>query len=330
MAASATAPRPAEIVVAADGPGLHGVLDSLAGMTSVDRVDLIQAAADLDGGLRAVVEVRHRVMPLLGAEPGLHPVESSLRAALEDRFATRALEFRRIEADSPDELLDRLTEYEAVHPIRSRSDLLRRLDPVDRRCFGLFHPDLGGDPLVFVEVALTSGLALSVQAILDAGPPAGAAADADTAVFYSITNCQPGLRGVPFGAELLHRAMDHLTATTPVRTLATLSPIPGFARWLGDRPSTTDALLTSCARYLLTAKRGNEPLDPVARFHLGNGARLERLNPDGDTSEHGLARHFGVAANYLYDHDHLAQNQAAYRQGRIVASDTVRSRLERP
>ena len=178
--------------------------------------------------------------------------------------------------------------------------------------------------MVFVEVALGAGLAPSVQAILDAEPPTTEPLDVDTATFYSINNCQEGLKGIPFGAELLHRVMDHLAATTPVTGFATLSPIPGFARWLGAQPAEQDgSLLAACARYLLTAKRGRQPLDPVARFHLGAGARLERLNPGGDTSARGLKRYRGITANYLYQRHDLAENQAAYQRGEVVAAPAV-------
>lgn len=284
--------------------------------------DLFGAVAATAHGVWALVELRHELMGRRGVDPTLAPVLVSLRTMLERCFRPAELDFRAIGPDADDELLDHLADYEAVHPVRSREDLIRRLHPVDRRAFALFHPDLGQDPLAFVEVALTAGLEPSVQAVIDAPPPS-APVETDTATFYSITNCQPGLRGIPFGADLLHRAMDALAHSPGVHRFATLSPIPGFARWLGPKPRTTDALLAACARYLLTAKRDDRPLDPVARFHLENGARLERLNPGGDTSPRGRARHHGITANYGYDRAELAANQAAYRCGRIVASDAV-------
>lgn len=326
---SAGPPQPSDLLDA-HGPDRPRLAHSLAELPDAHRAELLEEVAALDGGPRALVDLRPWVMRWSGAEPELQAVESSLRRALEGRFAPSVLEFRRIGADAPDELLDRLTDYEAVHPIRSRLDLLRRLDPADRRCFALFHADLGDDPVVFVEVALTEGLAWSIQDIVDAPAPAPADGDegADTATFYSITDCQPGLRGIAFGAELLDRSIDELRATTPVRTFATLSPIPGLVRWLGDGPTDPPRLLAECARYLLTAKRGDGPLDPVARFHLRNGARLERLNLGGDTSLRGLTRYLGVTANYLYEPACLAANQAAYRRGEVVASDEVTSLLE--
>jgi malonyl-CoA decarboxylase len=326
---SAPVRSPAGVLTDLRTVGGDRVAADLTAMPAADRRELVEATADLDGGLRALVELRHDVMGRQGESPHLRPVEETLRATLTVRFERGSLEFRAIGPDAPERLLDQLTDYEAVHPIRDRIDLLRRLDPVDRRCFALFHPDLDDDPLVFVEVALTRGLAPSVQDVLDGPPVAELSDDTDTATFYSITDCQPGLRGVAFGAELLHRTMDELATTTPVDTFATLSPIPGFVRWLGDDPPEPSARLAACARYLLTAKRGSEPLDPVARFHLGNGARLERLNLGGDTSLRGLTRYLGITANYRYGREHLAENQAAYRRGTIVASAGVRSLLDR-
>ena len=233
---SAAGTRAAAIIEAARGGNedRDRIGSSLARLDECERAAAIDATAERRGGLRALVDLRQHVMARRDHDPELGRVEKTLRQALGSRFAAAALVFSTIGPDTSDELLERITACESVHPIRSRADLLRRLHPTDRRCFALCHPALGDDPVVFVEVALVSGLAPSVQAILDSDAPGLDPVDADTAVFYSINNCQPGLKGIPFGAELLHRVMDHLSDTTAVTTFATLSPIPGFARWLGD------------------------------------------------------------------------------------------------
>jgi len=330
---SAPAVAPADILGAARGGAdeRHRLDATLAGLAEADRAAVLTATACTDGGLWALVLLRGHVLAHRGDEVGLDTVERSLRHELRSRFSPSALEFRPIGPDASDDLLDQVTACESVHLIRGRDDLLRRLHPLDRRCFALVHPALPEDPVVFVEVALGTGLAPSVQAVLDAEPPTVEPDGVDTATFYSINNCQEGLKGIPFGAELLHRAIDHLAATTPVTKFATLSPIPGFARWLDGHPAEQDgSLLAACARYLLTAKRGRQPLDPVARFHLGAGARLERLNPEGDTSARGLKRYRGITANYLYDRDDLAENQSAFDRGEVVASRAVTALLTDP
>lgn len=327
---SAPAGRPVDLIeAAAGGAGDRGRISACLGRLPDDeRREAVEAAAELPGGLRALVDLRHHVMAHRGADPHLGALQSALRDVLQRHFALDLLEFEVIGGDASDDLLDRLTRCEAVHPIQSRADLIRRLAPADRRGFALTHPAMADDPVVFVEVALTAGLAASVQTILDPDTPALDPSMSDTATFYSINNCQPGLRGIPFGAELLRRVMDVLSETTSVTTFATLSPIPGFARWLGeDPPGDEVGQLRACARYLLTAKRRDHPLDPVARFHLGSGARLERLNPGGDVSPRGMRRYLGITANYLYDRDHLVARQTAYRRGEVVASPSVASLL---
>ena len=295
----------------------------LAQLTGDERADLIESAAGLDGGLSALVGLRHEALTH-HADQRAVTVEGDLQAELAARFAPDALSLKEIGPDAPEELLSQVVEFESVHPIRDRKDLARRLQRADRRVYALVHPDLTDELLAFVEVALGSGLEASIQALLGAPPPATPPSGIDTATFYSINNCRGGLRGIPFGRELLHRAMDDLSETTSVSRFTTLSPIPGFARWLATEASGSAARLVSeCARYLLTAKRGEQPADPVARFHLGNGASLERLNPDGDTSSRGRDRSRGIMANYRYEPDELGANQTAYRRGEIVASESV-------
>ena len=264
----------------------------------------------------------------------------------------------------------RLIAYEAVHEIQSWADLKNRLDS-DRRCFSFVHPNMPDEPLIFVEVALVNGIADNVHDLLDEMAPATDPETADTAIFYSISNCQRGLAGVGFGDFLIKRVVDRLSQRMPnVKTFATLSPIPGFRKWLdqqleSDAEILTDAqarlikaiartgstneafrklisdpkwpndhdieaavkdpLMALCARYLAKEKDSRDrPLDPVARFHLNNGARIERLNWLGDRSASGLRQSAGMMVNYLYNLDHIERNHEAYRgEGRIAAASSV-------
>jgi malonyl-CoA decarboxylase len=275
--------------------------------------------------------------------------ESCGREELQEWFAPERLEFRRIRIDADAIVLSKLIKYEAVHQIHSMAELLRRLQR-DRRCFGLFHPALPLEPLVFTEVALTREVNGSVQPILNRYAPVSDPAHARCAVFYSISNCHAALHGLGLGAALLLRAVEELQRELPhLRTFATLSPIPGFRPWLAaearqgnvadaalasaavdaDWPRDPEAtmqlkntLLSACARYLVDGRRGREAADPVARFHLGNGARLERLNWLGDMSDAGLRRSAGMTVNYSYSLADLPHNRKAYAQDGVIAVST--------
>jgi malonyl-CoA decarboxylase len=279
---------------------------------------------------------------------------------------------KRISWDSPAALLEKLIAYEAVHEIQSWNDLKNRLE-ADRRCFAFFHPRMPDEPLIFVEVALVAGMAGNIHALLDESAPLGDPNAADTAIFYSISNCQRGLNGISFGDFLIKRVVDALAAELPrLKVFATLSPVPGFRAWLSkegprlelqpaeakalstvvvngaaapdlvellDRPGwQTDPALTAalreplvrlCAQYLLQEKgRSGRAADPVAHFHLTNGARVQRLNWLGDLSEKGLQQSAGIMVNYLYRLDHIETNHEAYRgEGKVAASSTVRHLL---
>lgn len=231
-----------------------------------------------------------------------------------------AAAFRRISLDSPPEVLDAFTRCESVHRITGPDDLRRRLDPVDRRCFGLFQPDLA----VAVAVALTQGLADSIHALL--APRTGPPPEPDTAIFYAINNCRRDLLGRGYGENLLHRVMAEL-ADPPLALsrFATLSPVPGLTRWRNRSRWRDDPnLAAACADYLVNAKRDGAPVDRVARFHLRNGARLVRINLDADTSERGRARSAGVMVNYEYEPDRLSDRAAAYAaDGTVAVSDDL-------
>jgi malonyl-CoA decarboxylase len=199
---------------------------------------------------------------------------------------------------------------------------------------------LPDEPVIFIEVALTRGISTHVQPLLDLNSSIADPASADCAIFYSITNCQEGLRGVSFGNLLIKQVAEDLGREFPrLKTFATLSPIPGFRRWLTeesvqwpplaqllariDAPAieTQRQMIRLCAHYLLYAKQGRDPLDPVARFHLGNGARLEKLNWLGDTSLNGMRRSAGLMVNYVYRLGEVERNHEAYaRDGRIIAA----------
>lgn len=301
----------------------------LADATESQRQHLFRAINTAPGGIRILLHMRTALLERRRTHPELAPLERDLRHLLTSWFNRGFLELRQLDWSTPAHVLEKLIEYEAVHEIRGWDDLRRRLAP-DRRSFGFFHPALPGEPIIFVEVALTEGIATSIQAVIDAPTPDEQPFDADTAIFYSITNCQQGLRGVSFGSFLIKRVTELLSAENPdLRTFATLSPIPGFATWLTTshpEASTDDhsEMMSMCAAYLLAARRDHMPLDPVARFHLRNGAKVERINWRGDTSEKGLRESHGLLVNYLYSgQDHAANHEALIVDGLINASAEV-------
>jgi malonyl-CoA decarboxylase len=243
-----------------------------------------------------------------------------------------ALVVRRLTEQEPTPVLERLVAAEPVHPFTGPDDVADRLDE-DRRCFVLEHPALPGRPLNVVWVALWRGVAQDISQVLDPSAPTLDPTSADTAVFYSIWNVEPGLVGLPGGRRLLEGAVAELRAELPqLGTFVTLSPIPGLRSWLqadGDPGRTPEgpALLRATARYLTTLRDDGRPLDAVARFHLGNGARLLSLCPGADTSERGLQRSVAMMANYRYEPEDRAANQAALRAGEVVVGDEVAALL---
>jgi malonyl-CoA decarboxylase len=229
--------------------------------------------------------------------------------------------------------LEKIIAYEAVHAIDSWSALRRRLEPEDRRCFAFFHPAMPDEPLIFVEIALTKGIPSSVQTLLaDDGTPI-ADTEADTAVFYSISNCQAGLAGISFGNTLIKQVAGDLALELPnLKTFVTLSPVPGLRNWIASEqihhdPSSPDTMARLAAHYLLAAKRGDGmPVDPVARFHLGNGAVLHAVHLGADTSEKGIEQSGGVMVNYLYDLARVSRNHERFAsRGDIATTGPVRS-----
>jgi malonyl-CoA decarboxylase len=295
-----------------------------------------------------------RELLLAGLPESRHwtPISADLERLFTAWFNRGFLELRRIDWQASAVVLEKLIRYEAVHQIKGWEDLRRRL-AADRRCYAFFHPALPDEPIIFIEVALTKGMSAAVQPLLDPRSPVLDAASADTAVFYSITNCQEGLRGVPFGSFLIKQVAADLSAAFPrLRRFATLSPVPGFRRWLertipvdsefskwiallGDaswldqadvRSGMEHALIPLCAYYLLNAKHGREPLDAVARFHLRNGASLERINWLGDTSTVGMDRSCGLMVNYVYRLKEIEHNHELYTgKDRVVCSRAIDS-----
>ena len=330
---------------------------------------LLQRFAAFPEGVQFLVDLRAELLPHLKHEKRLLAMDAELEDLFSTWFDVGFLELQRISWHSPAALVEKLIRYEAVHDIKSWADAKNRLDE-DRRCYAFFHPRLPGEPLIFVEVALLQGMADSITPLLD---EEGAADDLDkatTAIFYSISNTQTGLKGVSFGDSLIKRVVEELKGEFPqLKVFATLSPIPGLRAWLGKNaeavlqampPRARQALarelgrpelqasallkaldgvpelgeksalrrwlLGAAARYLgrdLDAR--GRPLDAVARFHLGNGAHVERLNWLGDPSPKGLKQSYGLMVNYLYDLKRLDKHRALLAQGKVPVSGAMES-----
>jgi len=333
------------------------------------RTRLLQRFAVFPEGMRFLVDLRADLLPCLKSDKRLLALEAELETLFSTWFDVAFLELRRISWDSPASLIEKLIKYEAVHDIRGWADVKNRLDS-DRRCYGFFHPRLDGEPLIFVEVALADGIAGSITPLLDEAAAPSNLDKATTAIFYSISNTQAGLRGVSFGDSLIKRVVETLKDEFPkLRTFATLSPIPGLRGWLArhagalierlepkpraelaralgqqptaalvlsswERPLQLDPksplrllLLRGAAQYLGRELQDGKPLDPVARFHLGNGARVERLNWAGDPSGKGVKQSYGLMVNYLYDLKRLDKHRMLLSQGQIPVSGAIEDLL---
>jgi len=321
------------------------------------RQELFRRLNMTAGGTAALVVMRQQLQTALKDHPEWIGIDADLVHLFSSWFNRGFLSLERIDWHTPAIILEKLIRYEAVHEITGWHDLHRRLE-ADRRCFAYFHPALPDEPLIFIEVALTRGMSAAVQPLLDLGSPVSDPQAADTAIFYSITNCQKGLRGISFGNLLIKQVVQQLEREFPrIRTFATLSPIPGFRNWLAsvsdqiaaapggraiareierlEQPewyaqADPDArlqktLMALCAYYLVHARAHSEPADSVARFHLGNGARLERLNWLADVSNHGLRQSAGLMVNYLYQLDNVETNHEIYvKDHRVVASSSLK------
>ncbi|HET7766353.1 MAG TPA: malonyl-CoA decarboxylase [Burkholderiales bacterium] len=343
-------PDPEEVGRVADAYRLdpsQANLIELQRVAEPPRQELFRRLNMADGGTGVIVEMRRRLLKLLPERPYYAGIDADLSHLLNSWFNRGFLVLERIDWRTPALVLEKLIRYEAVHEIQGWPDLHRRLE-ADRRCYAFFHPALPDEPLIFIEVALTRGMSSRVQPLLDLESPVADPAVANCAIFYSITNCQEGLRGVSFGNLLIKQVAEELGREFPkLKTFATLSPIPGFRKWLAatakehadiglllarldtgrwfdDHAVAADMqrqLVRLCAYYLTHAKKGKEPLDPVARFHLGNGARMERLNWLGDLSAMGMRRSAGLMVNYVYRLDDVERNHEAYaREHHVVAA----------
>ncbi len=367
--AEAMQPDAGDVAAASRGyladPG-DATLGKLRAAVEGKRQELFRRLNLAPGATAQIVSMRNDLLNEQ-ARPDLNlsGVDADLRHLFQSWFNRGFLVLRRIDWQTPASILEKIIAYEAVHEISGWDDLRRRLDPVDRRCFAFFHPSLIDDPLIFVEVALTTEIPAAIAPLLKGERRLQAGEVPTTAVFYSISNCQPGLRGISFGNFLLKQVVEDLAREIPsLKTFVTLSPVPHFARWLDrliasdpsgvisaeDRETLTalldprwhrvgteneelkEAVLAQAAHYFLAGKSAdNRPVDPVARFHLGNGARLERINWLADTSEKGLRAAHGVMVNYRYDLKEIERNHEGYaNDGTVAASRAVKGLLRAP
>jgi malonyl-CoA decarboxylase len=322
------------------------------------RQELVRRLNLAPSGTARLVKMRAELLKLRAKESNLAAVDADFLHLLSSWFNRGFLSIRRIDWSTPAGILEKIIHYEAVHAINDWSELRRRLAPPDRRCYGFFHPQLPDEPLIFVEVALTQDLPSSIALVLDENRSTIAGDEATTAVFYSISNCQAGLKGITFGNFLIKQVVQELRRELPgLREFATLSPVTGFSHWLRQESqgwimdaagAVREDLLAylesgrwvddssgrlalerfvthAVACYLLTGRnKEDRPADAVARFHLGNGARLERINFGGDLSPKAISSSCGVMVNYKYVLDDIERNHEAYAEkGEISASAEV-------
>ena len=321
------------------------------------RQELFRRLNRAPGGTAALVSMRADLIAAMRDDRGLFVLDRDFLHLLGSWFNRGFLVLRRIDWSSPAAVLEKIIRYEAVHEIRGWDDLRRRIDSVDRRCYAFFHPALVDEPLIFVEVALTMTAPAAIAPLLAERRGHVAEDKARAATFYSISNCQEGLSGVSFGNFLIKQVVEEIRRELPkIETFVTLSPVPGLRGWvescddpavetlvktvrdvaLEDRWAESPeaaarmrkALEPLAAHYFLKVRRSDgRVVDPVARFHLGNGARLERINPMGDLSEKGLAKSYGVMVNYQYDLAEIERNHEAFANQNVVAASSVVKKL---
>lgn len=302
------------------------------------RQELLRRLNQPTGATQALVAMRVDLLRFVKTNPELRRTDIDFVHLLRSWFNRGFLVLKQISWDTPARLLDKVVAYEAVHQINDLDDLRRRLYPPDRRCFAFFHPSMPDEPLIFVEVALTADVPGSIDDLLSEDRIPLAADEAKVAAFYSISNCQQGLAGISFGNLLIKQVAAELKHELPgLVTFVTLSPIPGFNRWLesereasGEKQVAEEIvggtappqdLRIMAARYLLQAKRADGlPLDPVARFHLGNGAEVFDLHAQADTSAKGMGQSSGAMVNYLYDLRHTERNHEDFALHASVAA----------
>jgi malonyl-CoA decarboxylase len=331
--------------------------------TEPRRLELLRRLNLAPQGTSALVHMRGQLLDTLMRRDDLAAIDADFAHLFSSWFNRGFLVLRRVDWSTPAVILEKIIRYEAVHQIRDWVDLRARIDSPDRRCYAFFHPALVDEPLIFVEVALTREIPGAIAPILELKREPLDPERATTAVFYSISNCQRGLAGVTFGSFLIKQVVAEICREMPrLSTFVTLSPAPNFAGWLArqraqpspalaetdraalaglDRPDwwnneaalddMRDAMLRAAATYLMTARNsGGSPLDAVARFHLGNGARLERLNWPADLSESGRRQSYGLMVNYRYDLGDIEKNHEAYADNRAIIATSAIKKLARP
>jgi malonyl-CoA decarboxylase len=323
------------------------------------RLELFRALNMATDGTRALITMREDIADALDDIPGLDAVDNDLLHLFRSWFNRGFLDIKRIDWETPAVVLEKLIEYESVHEIEGWDDLRRRLE-MDRRCYGFFHPVMPYEPLIFVEVALTNNISTNVAELIKEDVNDDKEASYNTAIFYSINNCLDGLRGVSFGNLLIKQVVEKLQREIPgLKTFSTLSPIPRFSTWLKKEldnlefldkkeknqvsailnfptpeileDTELERIMTRiCSYYLVNEKSREKPACPVARFHLGNGAILGKINWRADISENGLMQSAGMMVNYIYDKTRLAKNHEAYEQNNtVVFSSEVKQLLPR-
>ena len=350
----------------AETPDAEHVLE-LQRVVEPPRQELLRRINRTPGGTAAIVGMRRELLKSMREEPRLRAVDSDFTHLLSSWFNPGFLHLQQVDWGSPAALLEKIIRHEAVHAITDWSDLRRRLQP-DRRCFAFFHPQLPGEPLIFVEVALVHAIPRSIEQLIRTAAVRETSVPPRVAAFYSISNCEPGLRGVSLGNFLIKRVAEQLQAEMPTLTrFCTLSPIPGFRSWLaaldvealpdawpsklrarvasavkalrtqyGDDfealadaaaarsvPGDDEERIEQCAAVFLARVSPTPQGDPVARFHLDNGARLERVNVGSDLSEKGLRESLGVMVNYLYDLGAVEDNHERFVRGDVVSSRPI-------
>ena len=292
-------------------------------------IELFRRLNSSSNGTYRLVKLRERIRSL--NDEDLKIFDLRLLKLFKYWFNPSFLVLEKIDWETPANILEKIIEYEAVHEINSWDDLRARLAPVDRQCFAFFHPLIPNDPLIFVEVALTTGIPKSIQKIINLDRQEIEIEDANTAIFYSISNCHNGLLGISFGNFLIKQVASNLKRELPdLNQFTTFSPLPGFMKWMEeyspisferctDKNCSEDELTKNAIKYLTNSERDDGmPNDPVSRFHIGNGASLERINLNADTSEKGMTQSYGVMANYLYDLDVVEENHEIFFKNKVV------------
>ena len=302
-----------------------------------DWIELFRRLNSTSNGTYRLVKLRERIRSL--NDEGLKTFDLRLLKLFKYWFNPSFLVLEKIDWETPANILEKIIEYEAVHEINSWDDLRARLAPIDRQCFAFFHPLIPNDPLIFVEVALTTGIPKSIQKIINVDRQEIEIEDANTAIFYSISNCHNGLLGISFGNFLIKKVAKNLKRELPdLNQFLTLSPIPGLMKWMEeyapitferctDKNCSDEELMKKTIKYLTESDRDDGlPNDPVGRFHIGNGASLERINLNADLSEKGLSQSYGIMANYLYDLDVVEENHELFFKNKIVqTSNEIKS-----